>query len=243
MSVLSAVQLTVQNSSHLVTNAGCTNFSVYPSFYWGACIQIPGHFVGRRCLISAEVAELLVFYSFVTDFSSTIFSKASARVSLGFQTRENVSHGFIVFERLKLLLQQRKLEEIIILRSFLNSTTFYLRRGRWTCHLVSACWCVILFHLHSMPRCYLAVKFVTSKQTLCFATQMAEYRLRRLETCEEEEEDIKNKWAAGIFDDWRKAWFPNAATLEQGGLFKHYDLHTVKFMEASFVSSNGCFKL
>ena len=34
---------------------------------------------------------------------------------------------------------------------------------------------------------------------------MAEYRLRRLETCEEEEEDIKNKWAAGIFDDWRKA--------------------------------------
>ena len=57
-----------------------------------------------------------------------------------------------------------------------------------------------------MPRCYLAVKFVTSKQLRCFAIQMAEYRLRRLETCEEEEEeDIKNKWAAGIFDDWRKA--------------------------------------
>ena len=160
MSVLSAVQLTVQNSSHLVTNAGCTNFSVYPSFQWGACIQIPGHF-GRRCPISAEVAELLVFYSFVTDFSGTN-SKASAKVSLGFQTRENISHGFIVFERLKLLFQQRKLVEIIILRSFLNSTTFYLRRGRWNCHLVSACWCVILFHLHSMPRCYLAVKFVTS---------------------------------------------------------------------------------
>ena len=47
---------------------------------------------------------------------------------------------------------------------------------------------------------------MTSEQTRCFAIQMAEYRLRRLETCEEEEEeDIKNKWAAGIFDDWRKA--------------------------------------
>ena len=76
-----------------------------------------------------EVVELLVFYSFVTDFSSTI-SKASARVSLGFQTRENISHGFIVIERLKLLLQQRKLVEIIILRSFLNLTTFYLGRRR-----------------------------------------------------------------------------------------------------------------
>ena len=105
MSVLSAVQLTVQNSSHLVTNAGCTN------------------------PISAEVAELLVFYSFVTDFSGTI-SRTTAGISLGFQTRENISHGFIVFERLKLLFQQRKLLEIIILRRFRNSTTSYFRRGR-----------------------------------------------------------------------------------------------------------------
>ena len=37
--------------------------------------------------------------------------------------------------------------------------------------------------------------------------------------------DIKNKWAAGIFDDRRKARFPKVATLEPGDLFKHYDLH------------------
>ena len=86
---------------------------------------------------SAEVAELLVVYSFVTDFLSTI-SKTSAAVSLGFQTRENISHSFIVFERLKLIFQQRKLVQIIILRSFLNSTTFYLRR-EWKVYLVSAC--------------------------------------------------------------------------------------------------------
>ena len=53
----------------------------------------------------------------MADFSSTI-SKTSAGVSLGFQTRENISHSFIVFERLKLIFLQRKLVEIIILRSF-----------------------------------------------------------------------------------------------------------------------------
>ena len=94
---------------------------------------------------SAEVAELLVVYSFETDFSSNI-SKKSAGASLGFQTRENISHGFIVFERLKLIFQQRKLVETIILGRFLSSTTFYLTRG-WKVYLVSACWCVILFHL------------------------------------------------------------------------------------------------
>ena len=54
--------------------------------------------------------------------------------------------------------------------------------------------------------------------------------------------DIKNKWAAGIFDDWRKARFPKVATLEPGDLFKHYDLHKVKSLEASLVSSNGYFQ-
>ena len=59
--------------------------------------------------------------------------------------------GFIVFDHLetwwnpkheflKLLIQQRKLVEIIILIiSFLNSNTFYLRRGMWTCHLLVSC--------------------------------------------------------------------------------------------------------
>ena len=59
--------------------------------------------------------------------------------------------------------------------------------------------------------------------------QMAEYRFRRPETSEEEETCVasailqstqyKNKWVAGIFEDWRRARFPKVATFEPGGLF------------------------
>ena len=38
----------------------------------------------------------------------------------------------------------------------------------------------------------------------------------------------KNKWAAGIFEDWRRARFPKVATLELGVVFERYELHKVQ---------------
>ena len=70
---------------------------------------------------------------------------------------------------------------------------------------------------------------------------MAEYQFRQPKSVEDEERCVlnaipkstryKNKWAACIFEEWRKARFAKVATLEPGGLFKEYDLHKVQSLE------------
>ena len=49
----------------------------------------------------------------------------------------------------------------------------------------------------------------------------------------------KSKWATGIFEDWRRARFPKVATLEPGGLFKHYDLHKAQSLEVLLVQMDA----
>ena len=79
---------------------------------------------------------------------------------------------------------------------------------------------------------------MTSEQARCIAAQIAEYRFRSPKTSEGGETCVasaipkstqyKNKWAAGIFEDWRRARFPKVATLEPGVVFERYELHKVQ---------------
>ena len=78
---------------------------------------------------------------------------------------------------------------------------------------------------------------------------MAEHRFRPAKASEEEEtcvtSDIpksiqyKNKWMAGIFEEWRIVRFPKVAKLEPGGLFKKYDLHKVQSLEVSLLKTDA----
>ena len=98
--------------------------------------------------------ELFVVCFFVTDFSSTI-SKTSAGISLSFQTRDKDFTWFYCFRAFEINFPAKKIIRNYHFKKFseLNHTVF----ETWKVHLVSARWCVILFHLHSMPRCYLTV--------------------------------------------------------------------------------------
>ena len=49
----------------------------------------------------------------------------------------------------------------------------------------------------------------------------------------------KSKWDTGIFEDWRRARFPKVATLEPGGLFKHYDLHKAQSLEVLLIQMDA----
>jgi len=74
--------------------------------------------------------------------------------------------------------------------------------------------------LHLIQR-FSVLLFVSSKQTRCFTSQvaeMAENRFRPAKTFEEEEEkcvasaipkstQYKNKWAVGIFEEWQMPEF------------------------------------
>ena len=103
-----------------------------------------------------------------------------------------------------------------------------------TCLLHAGLW------YHSICiKCYIVTQlFVTSEQARCIAAQIAEYRFRSPKTSEGGETCVasaipkstqyKNKWAAGIFEDWRRARFPKVATLEPGVVFERYELHKVQ---------------
>ena len=45
----------------------------------------------------------------------------------------------------------------------------------------------------------------------------------------------KNKWAVGIFEDWRPARFLKVATLQPGGPLKDYGLQEVQSLEVPLV--------
>ena len=131
-------------------------------------------FVGQSSRISENVFLFTIFlfififsYYFKNECQGFIrFPKARKHLKQRLETWWNPKHEF-----LKLVLQQRKLVEIIILISFLNSNTSVI----WDveCQDLSPTW-FFLVCWHSMPRqCYLAICDFR-KQTRCFAIQVAE---------------------------------------------------------------------
>ena len=154
----------------------------------------------------------------VSKREKTFETTRSLHCFKGLTTRENPQH-----EVLKLLLQQRKLVEIIITISFLNSNIDLSEL--WYVNLSPTCCLLVCDNYFICIQCHFVIElFVTSDQAhwLC-NVDMEEYGLRPPKTSAKEEicaarailkcTQYKNKWAVGIFEDWRPARFLNVATL------------------------------